>query len=60
MCHAGTVIVNEYVKAGSNCRIHAGVNIGNSSAFGPNWVPAKMIKDKGTEIMRYPHGDARY
>lgn len=110
LCHAGTVIVNENVKAGSNCRVHAGVNIGNSSAFGPNWVPdntptignnvyigpgaklygritigdnaaiganavvnkdvpsdvtvagvpAKIIKDKGTEIMGYPHGDERY
>ena len=80
------------MKAGSNCRIHAGVNIGNNVYIGPGaklygkitigdnaaigansvvnkdvpagvtvaGVPAKMIKDKGTEIMRYPHGDARY
>lgn len=35
--HAGTIIVNSHVKAGSNCRIHAGVNIGNSSPDGETW-----------------------
>lgn len=35
--HAGTVIVNSHVRAGSNCRIHAGVNIGNSSPNGEEW-----------------------
>ena len=37
--HAGTIIVNDYAKVGSNCRIQAGVNIGNSAPLGENWVP---------------------
>lgn len=39
LCHTGTIIVNDACKIGSNARIHAGVNIGNSSAFGEGWVP---------------------
>lgn len=38
ICHAGTIIVNESVKIGANCRVHAGVNIGNSSKLGEGWV----------------------
>lgn len=38
ICHVGTIIVNANVKVGSNCRIHAGVNIGNSSNLGNGWV----------------------
>ena len=37
--HVGTIIVNENCKIGSNCRIQAGVNIGNSSNLDENWVP---------------------
>lgn len=37
--HAGTIIVNRNVRVDSNCRIQAGVNIGNSSPLGPEWVP---------------------
>ena len=37
--HAGTIIVNEHCKIGSNCRIQAGVNIGNSAPLGEDWVP---------------------
>ena len=37
--HTGTIIVNEKCKIGSNCRIQAGVNIGNSSNLDENWVP---------------------
>ena len=37
--HAGTIIVNEHCKIGSNCRIQAGVNIGNSSKLGSEWKP---------------------
>lgn len=37
--HAGTIIVNDHVRVGSNCRIQAGVNIGNSSSLGDNWAP---------------------
>ena len=37
--HAGTIIINGHAKVGSNARIHAGVNIGNSSKFGENWTP---------------------
>lgn len=39
LCHVGTIIINEYVKAGSNCRIHAGVNIGNLAPLGEGHVP---------------------
>ena len=38
ICHVGTIIVNANVKVGSNCRIHTGVNIGNSSSLGKGWV----------------------
>lgn len=37
--HVGTLIVNPYCRVGSNCRVHAGVNIGNSSNLNGNWVP---------------------
>jgi serine O-acetyltransferase len=37
--HVGTIIVNDYARVGSNCRIQAGVNIGNSSTLDENWVP---------------------
>lgn len=39
ICHIGTIIINDNVKVGNNCRIHAGVNIGNSAELGKNWVP---------------------
>lgn len=39
ICHVGTLIVNSNAKVGSNCRIHAGVNIGNSSSLDKGWVP---------------------
>lgn len=39
ICHVGTIIINENAKIGSNARIHAGVNIGNSSPLGEGWVP---------------------
>lgn len=39
ICHVGTIIVNDYARIGSNCRIHAGVNIGNSAPLGESWVP---------------------
>lgn len=39
LCHAGTIVINPHTRAGVNCRIHAGVNIGNSSQLGENWVP---------------------
>lgn len=39
VCHKGTLIINDNVRIGSNARIHAGVNIGNSSKFDDNWVP---------------------
>lgn len=38
ICHVGTIVINGNTKVGSNCRIHAGVNIGNSSPLGDNWV----------------------
>lgn len=38
ICHVGTIIINENAKIGSNARIHAGVNIGNSSKFGDEWT----------------------
>ena len=38
--HPGTIIVNSHVKVGSNCRIMAGVNVGNSSPINSSdWVP---------------------
>lgn len=37
ICHVGTIIVNSNVKVGFDCRIHAGVNIGNSSNLGNGW-----------------------
>lgn len=33
LCHAGTIIVNEWARVGSNARIHACVNIGSFSRF---------------------------
>lgn len=39
ICHVGTLIVNGNAKVGSNCRIHAGVNIGNSASLDKGWVP---------------------
>lgn len=38
LCHAGTIIINPNAKIGANARIHANVNIGNSSKFGESWV----------------------
>lgn len=38
ICHVGTIIINEKAKIGSNARIHAGVNIGNSSKLGDKWT----------------------
>lgn len=39
VCHKGTIIINDNVRIGSNARIHAGVNIGNLSKLGDDWVP---------------------
>lgn len=39
LCHVGTIIVNGNCKIGANARIHADVNIGNSSEFGKEWTP---------------------
>lgn len=39
ICHKGTLIINSGTSIGSNARIHAGVNIGNSAPLGKNWVP---------------------
>lgn len=33
LCHAGTIVINNHAKIGSNARIHAGVNIGGYSKF---------------------------
>lgn len=37
IAHYGTIVISEYAKIGSNCRIHAGVNIGASA--GRNEAP---------------------
>ena len=33
LCHIGTIVINSNARVGANCRIHAGVNIGNYSPF---------------------------
>ena len=38
LCHVGSVIVNGSARVGSNARVHAGVNIGNSAPLGEGWV----------------------
>lgn len=38
LCHPGTVIINGRARIGANCRIHAGVNVGNYSRFGESWT----------------------
>ncbi len=47
LAHAGTIIINPNCRIGKNARTHAGVNIGNSSQLGENWVPdnVPMIGD---------------
>lgn len=37
--HVGTIIVNGNCRVGKNARIHAGVNIGNSTPTGKEWRP---------------------
>lgn len=39
ICHVGTIIINPNARVGSNCRIHAGVVIGNQSNFDNGWRP---------------------
>jgi serine O-acetyltransferase len=34
IAHYGTIIVNEGAKVGTNCRLHAGVNIGTEAGYG--------------------------